>query len=265
MTAARALLGALAMVLAACGTVDSRDAADTRPGPAVTGATAAGAALPTTEQPCGRVPSPPARYSKVLWVMFENQSYEDLIGVVGSAQEQRAPYLNWLSRRCGLATASYGITHPSLPNYLGLVSGTTGGIVATCTPAACPQTAPTLFAQVRASGRQWKVYAESMTSNCQKTDTSLYAARHTGAPYYPAIAADCARNQVPMGSTTSGALVSDLARRRRAGVLDGGAEHVQHPARLPDKHGRQVAAKADAQDPCRARLPLRQHAGPAVL
>jgi acid phosphatase len=131
--------------------------------------------------------------------------------VVGSAQEQQAPYLNWLARRCGLASASYGITHPSLPNYLALVSGTTGGVVATCTPAACPQKAPTLFAQVRASGRQWKVYAESMTSNCQMTDTRLYAARHTGAPYYPAIATDCARNQVPMGTTTSGALVTDLA------------------------------------------------------
>jgi hypothetical protein len=45
--------------------------------------------------------------------------------VIGSAQ---APYLNKLAAKGASMTHSYGVTHPSQPNYLALFSGSTQGV-----------------------------------------------------------------------------------------------------------------------------------------
>ena len=71
--------------------------------------------------PCGWRATGPATYDHVVWIILENHSYEDLVAA------KAAPYLNRLARSCGLATNAWSVTHPSLPNYLALVSGSTGG------------------------------------------------------------------------------------------------------------------------------------------
>ena len=76
------------------------------------------------------------------------------------------PTLNALARSCGEATNARGLTHPSLPNYLGSVTGIRSGIAATCSVAQCPQTALTLFDQLNYGGRTWGVFAQSMPRNC---------------------------------------------------------------------------------------------------
>ena len=53
-----------------------------------------------------------ARSSHVVVIVMENKEYGDVIG------SSSAPYVNRLARRYGLATNSYGVSHPSLPNYL---------------------------------------------------------------------------------------------------------------------------------------------------
>lgn len=56
-------------------------------------------------------------------MVLENVGYE---AVVGSPS---APYINnQLIPRGTLYTQSYGIVHPSLPNYLALFSGSTQGV-----------------------------------------------------------------------------------------------------------------------------------------
>jgi phospholipase C len=97
---------------------------------------------------------------------------------------------------------------------------TSGGVPAPvagrdCQPTGgCITTSPSIFAQTAGS---WRVYAESMPANCSRANTSdgLYVPRHTAAPYYTDLAGACLKRQVPLGTTTSGALSGDL----RAGTL----------------------------------------------
>jgi phospholipase C len=62
-------------------------------------------------------------------IMMENHSTEDIFG--NSAD---APYVNALIKQPGVlfATQYFGVTHPSLPNYLALLSGSTQGIFDDC-------------------------------------------------------------------------------------------------------------------------------------
>src|SRR5258708_7940920 len=67
--------------------------------------------------PCGTISPGAAHYTHVIWILEENHSYPD---IVGSSQ---APYINSLASDCGLATNDHNISHPSLPNYVGMTSG----------------------------------------------------------------------------------------------------------------------------------------------
>ena len=89
------------------------------------GCGAASAGRPLAVPPVAKLPA--ARSSHLVEIVMENREYGDVIG------SPSAPYVNRLARRYGLATASHAITHPSLPNYIALTSGTTGGIESDCT------------------------------------------------------------------------------------------------------------------------------------
>src|SRR3954451_9573178 len=65
----------------------------------------------------GVVPRP----AHVLMVIFENR---DAGAVFGSPF---APYLNSLARTGAKLTDSHGVAHPSQPNYIALLSGSTQG------------------------------------------------------------------------------------------------------------------------------------------
>src|SRR5436853_5596916 len=96
------------------------------------------------QAPCGRGGSA-AQYTRVIWIWMENRSYSQVLGPSGGA-----PRLASYARRCGVATSYYAITHPSLPNYLAAVSGSTGGITTDCSPTSCPQGRTTIFRQLTA-------------------------------------------------------------------------------------------------------------------
>jgi hypothetical protein len=160
-------------------------------------------------QICGRSAKAPATWAHVVWIWMENQDFSN---VVGSPQ---APYENHtLIAGCGLATNYHNITHPSLPNYLAATSGHPQ-VDSDCAPSDCTTSAPSLFAQVRAAGKSWRAYQESMPANCASENAGTYAARHNPPVYYTSIAADCARWDQPMGSTSGGNLMHAL----RAGNL----------------------------------------------
>jgi len=111
---------------------------------------------PTVRQFIGRkqqatVPEP----DHIVVVIFENKHRTS---VIGSAQ---APYLNKLAAKGASMTHSYGVTHPSQPNYLALFSGSTQGV----TSNVCPQhfrKADNLVHQLRKSGHSFIGYAESL-------------------------------------------------------------------------------------------------------
>jgi phosphatidylinositol-3-phosphatase len=76
----------------------------------------AGAAPPDTSGPCGTLSSP-RTYKHIIWIWFENHSYNKIIGSLS------APYINSVANECGLATNYHNISHPSLPNYISATSG----------------------------------------------------------------------------------------------------------------------------------------------
>ena len=82
---------------------------------------------PAVPAPSSSLASPPVRPSHVVVVVMENKDQGDVLGNRG------APYFNSLARRYAALANYRGVAHPSLPNYLALVSGSTHGIRSDCT------------------------------------------------------------------------------------------------------------------------------------
>jgi phosphatidylinositol-3-phosphatase len=165
----------------------------------------------------------PVTVSHVMFVVFENKSYDDVVG------KAPAPYLNGtLITGCGLATNYHNYSHPSAPNYLALTSGTAQGKAAgtDCLPSGCPQSQDSIFAQLGNAGQSWREYAEAMPANCDNNNYDnttypnasgstgeYYYPRHAPPPYYTSapVPAECQNWDVPLGTTASGAFLNALS------------------------------------------------------
>jgi hypothetical protein len=148
---------------------------------------------PTATAPCGSATAPPAGgYTHVIWVLMENNSYGSIIG------SPSAPYINSLAQACGLATNYHNISHPSLPNYVGMTSGLSLTALkpfkTDCNPSKkCSTSAPSIFGQ----GESWKAYEEDMPSNCAPSNSGEYAVRHNPPPYFTTLSSSCPTSDVP--------------------------------------------------------------------
>lgn len=136
--------------------------------------------------------------------MLENKEDNQVIGRPG------APYLNALARRSALAANYYAITHPSLPNYLALTSGSTLGFSGSdC--GSCSVSHRNLVDELDAAGISWKVYAEDMPSACStKVATGGYVRRHNPFLYYRDVADSPKRCRLVVPATD---LTRDLTNR----------------------------------------------------
>ncbi len=181
------------------------------PGGAAAAAGAPSAAKFRPPSHCGSLRRHTPDIRHVIVIAFENADYGSVIG--------RAPYMTALSRACGLATNFFAETHPSLPNYIAMTSGTTGGLRTDCSPTSCPQRQQSIFGQLVARGKLWQGFAESMPSSCDRSRTRLYVPRHNPAVYYPALRPSCLRHDVRMGSTSSGSFHRALNHRLGAYVF----------------------------------------------
>ena len=86
---------------------------------AVVAAAALAVAAPSASASGGAVVP---HYDHVFLVVEENHGFTDVIG------NPAAPNLNALARRFGLATSYFGVSHPSEPNYVALMGGSTFGV-----------------------------------------------------------------------------------------------------------------------------------------
>ena len=127
----------------------------------------------------------------IFYIMMENHSTNEIFG-----NTTDAPYINMLASKYGVAYGYYGVTHPSLPNYLAAISGSFQGIwddcaagsTVTCAPqefgpnsgytngqelltsqeiASATNTAhwfsgKTIVDQLEANGLSWKAYMQSL-------------------------------------------------------------------------------------------------------
>jgi hypothetical protein len=116
------------------------------------------------------------RFERVV-VVFEN---EESSMVLGSTD---APTFTRLAHRYALLANYYAVSHPSLPNYLALVSGSTHGIDTDCDTCTVP--GPSLADTIEASGRTWKTYAEGLPRRGYTGgDHGLYAKKHNPFVYF---------------------------------------------------------------------------------
>ncbi|MFD4761079.1 alkaline phosphatase family protein [Streptomyces sp. NPDC058439] len=58
----------------------------------------------------------------VVMVMMENKGYDDILNNPSTKPQDQVPYIKSLEAQGASFTNSYGITHPSLPNYYSLLS-----------------------------------------------------------------------------------------------------------------------------------------------
>jgi hypothetical protein len=111
--------------------------------------------------------------------MMENKSYSQVIGNPG------VPYINMLAHRYGSATNSYALLHPSLPNYLAIVSGSNQEVTDDNDPSAHSFSGTeTLADQLAGRGISEKAYAENLPPD-PRTNAGLYAVRHVPWLYFP--------------------------------------------------------------------------------
>ncbi len=156
---------------------------------------------PTTSAPAAKpqastTSKQAAAIEHIFIIMDENQPASYVIG------NPQAPYINSLIKQSALATNYSGVTHPSLPNYLALTSGSTDGITTDCNPpsAGCIVNVKNIADLVAGSGRSWKEYAESMPSSCYQFNAGNYATKHNPFVYYSDIVNNrqlCAAHVVP--------------------------------------------------------------------
>ncbi len=155
------------------------------------------------------VVTPPAsgvipNFDHIVLIMLENRDYQSVM------DGTQMPLLSTIAKQNVLLSNYFSVTHPSLPNYIALMSGSTQGITSDCTD--CFVNQPNLADLIEASGRTWKSYLESMPSPCFLGNSDLYVQKHNPLIYFDSIRLNstrCNNSIVPL--TT---LYTDLANNQ---------------------------------------------------
>lgn len=144
--------------------------------------------LPDVPNLVGTIPA----LSHIYVIVMENHEYGTIIG------NPKAPYLNALAARYGLATNYTAVAHPSEPNYLALFSGSTQGVT---DDGVYNFAGKNLADQLQAHGRTWAVFAQDVPLGCFKGGSSYggadgagwYARKHDPAISFTDISANATR------------------------------------------------------------------------
>jgi hypothetical protein len=128
-------------------------------------------------------PKPAPSFDHVVVFVFENKEREQVLG------SRSASTFNRYAKQYANLTAYYAVTHPSLPNYIALVSGSTKGITTNCTE--CVVDGPSLADSLDSAGRTWRTYAQGVPySGFTGPSFRRYAKKHNPFLYFRSIADD---------------------------------------------------------------------------
>jgi hypothetical protein len=144
-------------------------------------------------------------FDHVVVVVLENKARRQVLG------SPDAPAFNAFARNGAVLAAYRGVTHPSLPNYLALVSGSTHGITSDCT--SCTVGGRSLADTLEARKLTWKAYAEGLPQvGWTGPSRGRYAKKHVPFLYFRRILERPARLRriVPL---------AQISRDRAAGRL----------------------------------------------
>ena len=158
--------------------------------------TATATAAPTsTATPQASISGKVPNFDHIVLILLENRDYKEVIG------NPQMPHLNALAQQNVLLSNYFAVRHPSLPNYISLVSGSTQNITKDCRD--CFINQPNLADRIEASGRTWKSYLEDLPSPCFLGDADPYVQKHNPFIYFDSIRLDparCERSIVPLTS-----------------------------------------------------------------
>jgi hypothetical protein len=119
----------------------------------------------------------------VLLVVLENKERDQIVG------NAAAPTFKVIAHRYATLSNYDAVAHPSLPNYLALVSGSTHGIRSDCT--SCVIRAPSLADTLERAGLTWKTYAEGLPwPGFQGAWHGWYAKKHNPLPSFALVVPD---------------------------------------------------------------------------
>lgn len=129
----------------------------------------------------------------IMVIVEENHSFGEIIG------NSAMPFFNSLASTYVLATNYSGVSHPSEPNYLAMVSGSIWNNPQDVTPAESTYPGPTVVDQLAQAGIGWRAYMEDMPSACDLSDTygpGGYDVNHNPFVYFRSVrdsASQCAQ------------------------------------------------------------------------
>lgn len=143
----------------------------------------------------------------IIWMENHERS-----SIVGSSE---APYMNQLRNTYRDFTHYYAVAHPSLPNYLTMGNGSTNGKSGSDSITAGEIPGSSLWGDMQNAGINWKVYMESMPSNCYAgSGSGDYVLRHNWATPYAQVfdqPAYCAAHVQPYSASKSLAPLTFIA------------------------------------------------------
>lgn len=147
----------------------------------------------------------------VFVIMLENHSDHSVIDQRDSKGKLVAPYITQLAHTYARADHYYGVTHPSEPNYIAAIGGSTFGVTSDDPTTVLDER--NLVDQLEANGLTWNAYMEAMDPNDKLAATApgknaLYAIKHNPFVLFSDIRNDPARMQ---HVKTGDALAADLA------------------------------------------------------
>jgi hypothetical protein len=116
-------------------------------------------------------------FDHVYVIMLENHSRSSVIG------DPNAPYLTGLAHTYAMADHYYGVTHPSMPNYLAAIAGDNFGIQDDHDENVVHLDRRNLVDQLESAGIRWDAYMEDLPANKQdrfwpSESAPLYAKKH---------------------------------------------------------------------------------------
>ena len=140
--------------------------------------------------------------TKVLTIVIENHNIRQM--------QLKMPYLWSIAGEYGYATGYTAVRHPSLPNYLVILGGSTFGVADDGGPRRHPVGGSSVLgAAIRAGGRA-AAYIDEMGTNCQLRDKDTYVVRHNPWAYFTDERDLCRRFDLPMDSLRHGRLRDDI-------------------------------------------------------
>jgi hypothetical protein len=100
----------------------------------------------------------------IFYIMMENHGYSQIVG-----NRADAPFSTWLASRAGVATRYFGVTHPSLPNYLAAISGSFQGIWDDCAAGAAVVCPPEEFIPTSGDGTAGNYLTPAQVASASST------------------------------------------------------------------------------------------------